>query len=564
LRPSANAPGSCSRSTARAIVWELDLDARDIVADDRLCALMGKPVSFGEAVAGRFDRIHPDEHAALQEAFAAVCAEPTRRSLTYRVNHPELGEVWLHSVVESFSAPSGRVARVMVITMDVTDRKQTDEALLRLQFERDAADAANAAKSQFLANMSHELRPPLNAIIGYGEILSEDAVERSDVAAQRDLTKVLAAARRLLQLINDVLDLSKIEAGRLDLEIGSVDIRALVHECIDAVRPAAEANGNRFDASIADDVGDVRTDGFRLGQCLLNLLSNAAKFTRDGRIDVLVERERSCGGDMLRIDVRDTGAGLDEEKIARLFQPFMQADPSVTRKFGGTGLGLATTRRIAQSPGGDVDVASTPDVGSTFTLRVAASSAIDDAEAVTRDGRRALVIDDDPAARDLVRRAFARRGVGVDLASDGASGRAALAAKRYDVVVLDINLPDASGWDLLTEIRNAPDSSGPAVIVMSVNDDRARSFSLGAVGHFTKPADFEALTGMAAHWLDRAPKAACKKGGVPVQPAMSIRVRIVRRSPGAMRRAPKVASRLNASGAQVCGSRQTKSAVAGA
>ncbi|MFZ4601127.1 MAG: hybrid sensor histidine kinase/response regulator [Caulobacterales bacterium] len=488
---------------AHAVVWEIDLEAHDVLADDRLAGMFGQTLAFEPGYGVRLEHVHDEDAAAVDGLFAQAMAAPSRHRLTFRIRHPRNGELWLSSAVESFAGPTGRVARIMVMTLDVTDQKQREADLRKLSIERDAAEAANAAKSQFLANMSHELRTPLNAIIGYSELLCEDAETRNDADSQRDLARVLGAARRLLQLINDVLDLSKIEAGRLELEIGAVDVVALLAESADTVRPIAAQNGNILTVAIDGDLGDVRTDGFRLGQCLLNLLSNAAKFTRDGRIDVRARRDEGSNGGILRIDVADTGAGLTPEQIARLFQPFAQADASVTRKFGGTGLGLVITRRIAQSLGGDVSVESRPGQGATFTLRIAATPASDDAAGgdLRTDGPRALVIDDDPAARDLVRRAFARRGVMVDGAVDGGSGRQALDAARYDLVVLDINLPDMSGWDLLAALKRDPASAATPVIVLSIDDDRARSLGLGAIAHLTKPADFDALAAMATRLL---------------------------------------------------------------
>lgn len=481
--------------SAQAIVWEVDRDAGEIVADERLWALLGVRNSYTDFTARRLDHIHPDDRAATEQAFVEAIITPSRRRLTHRVLHPMRGEVWLSHAIESFAAPSGHVSRVTVMTMDVTEEKQREAALTRLSVERDAAEAANTAKSQFLANMSHELRTPLNAIIGYSELLREDAGDRADTTAQKDLEKVLGAARRLLQLINDVLDLSKIEAGRIDLEVGAVDLPALLAESVDTIRPLAEANGNVVNLTTATNLGSVVSDGFRIGQCVLNLLSNAAKFTSDGRIEVRVAREPGAAGDMIRIDIEDTGAGLSEAQIARLFQPFSQADASITRKFGGTGLGLVITRRIAQTLGGDVTVVSAPGKGSTFTLKIAATPPTQEADPAERgEGPIVLVIDDDPAARDLARRALSRRGYAVHGVPDGASGLRFAAERAVHAVVLDINLPDISGWSVLEALKRAPATRDLPVIVMSVDDDRTRSMALGAIAHVTKPADFEALT----------------------------------------------------------------------
>ena len=266
---------------------------------------------------------------------------------------------------------------------ELTSRQDELGALARALAERDRrdaaqreelavaganAEAASIAKSQFLAAMSHELRTPLNAVIGYSEIMREDAEEARRSSDVADHNRVLAAARRLLHLINEVLDLSKVEAGRVQLDIQPADVVGLVHDAIDAVRPQAEANGNKIVLEAAANLPLGRTDSFKLGQCLLNLLSNAAKFTHDGEIRVRV----SYAYGQFVFEVADTGVGVAPDKLAHVFEPFVQADSSTTRTFGGTGLGLAITRRLAQLLGGDVSLSSTVGKGSVFTLNVSA------------------------------------------------------------------------------------------------------------------------------------------------------------------------------------------------
>jgi signal transduction histidine kinase len=231
----------------------------------------------------------------------------------------------------------------------------------------ETAQKANGAKSDFLAVMSHELRTPLNAIIGYSEIMREGAVDDQRQQDVHDLDRVLVASRRLLQLITGVLDFSKIEAGRLELDLRCVDVQTLVSDALETVRPLAEANGNILGLRFGANVGEIMTDDFRLGQCLLNLLSNAAKFTKNGAITVDVARE----DDRIRFEVADTGVGISQDQLARLFQPFSQADSSMSRSYGGTGLGLAITRELAQLLGGEVEVTSALGRGSVFSLTVA-------------------------------------------------------------------------------------------------------------------------------------------------------------------------------------------------
>lgn len=234
---------------------------------------------------------------------------------------------------------------------------------------RRAAEEANAAKTRFIANMSHELRTPLNAIIGYTEIMREGAETEQRVADIADHERVLRAARHLLRMINEILDLAKIEAGRSQVDVEPYDVGRLVLEAVDAVRPQAEANGNTIACEIVrEGLGETRSDPVKLHQCLLNLLANATKFTRHGLITVRVCRN----GASIVFEVRDTGIGIAAEKLDDLFQPFVQGDVSATRSFEGTGLGLTITRNFARLLGGDVTVESAPGQGSTFRLVVLA------------------------------------------------------------------------------------------------------------------------------------------------------------------------------------------------
>ncbi|WP_395646040.1 sensor histidine kinase [Terricaulis sp.] len=253
---------------------------------------------------------------------------------------------------------------------ELTEMMAIRERAVLLESEKFVAEEASRAKSQFLANMSHELRTPLNAIIGYSEMLREGAEEDGRQADVADHDKILGASRRLLALIAEILDLSKIEAGKMEVVPDTFDPRACVCEVAETVAKAAADNGNEIRVEIDDAVGLVHNDEFRFSQCLLNLLANAAKFTQNGQIVVRLRTEGEGGNASLVCDVADSGIGISPEKLQRLFQPFTQADESTTRNFGGTGLGLAITRRIAQLLGGDVSLTSTVGVGTTATLRI--------------------------------------------------------------------------------------------------------------------------------------------------------------------------------------------------
>ena len=248
-----------------------------------------------------------------------------------------------------------------------------EEKSLELQASSARAEAASGAKSQFLANMSHELRTPLNAIIGYTEMLQEeDAARGTGMAA--DLENIRTDSRHLLSLIDDVLDISKIEAGRMSLHLDQFEVEPLIREIVRTVEPLVRRNGNRLEVSMSDDLGEMRSDHTRLRQMLLNILGNSSKFTEKGTITLTVRRERGSASDMVIFAVGDTGIGMSAEEQARLFQPFSQADASTTRRYGGSGLGLVITKHFAEQMGGSIDVQSTRGVGTTFTIRIPADA----------------------------------------------------------------------------------------------------------------------------------------------------------------------------------------------
>lgn len=261
-----------------------------------------------------------------------------------------------------------------VLAEQNAERQRAEEEVRRLYetltVAHEEALAANQVKSQFLANMSHELRTPLNAIIGYSELLQLLAARKNDQTFTADLEKIHKAGRHLLTLINDILDLSKIEAGRVDFELQVFDVAQIVDEIRETIAPLATQNTNQLEIHVASGLQPVNADPLRLKQCLLNLLSNACKFTKQGRVSLSIDRQPTPTGETVVFQVTDTGIGLTEDQIARLFQPFTQADASTTRKFGGTGLGLAITKKLCEAMGGKVSVESTLDVGSVFRIQM--------------------------------------------------------------------------------------------------------------------------------------------------------------------------------------------------
>lgn len=305
------------------------------------------------------------------------------RMLYERMKSIELGVLYQRDVEASNGARYARLALSLaalanflllgfVYYMVAGDMVRRQRSELAMQRARDMAENANQAKSLFLANMSHELRTPLNAILGYSEILLEEARESKQDSLITDLNKINGAGQNLLALINDLLDLSKAEAGKIELYLEEFDVAGMVEESVATAHPLIARNNNVLRIEYGDAPGSMTADCTKVRQCLLNLLSNAAKFTDSGEIVVRAERERSDGKDWILLSVRDTGIGISEQQMEKLFQPFMQADASTTRKYGGTGLGLSLTRRYCRLMGGDVTVVSAPGQGSTFTIKLPA------------------------------------------------------------------------------------------------------------------------------------------------------------------------------------------------
>jgi PAS domain S-box-containing protein len=396
-------------------------------------------------------------------------------------------------------------ARLYTVSFhDLTNRKRVEDALCRA---RDAAEDANRTKSQFLASMSHELRTPLAAVIGYAEILLEEARGADQGEFLPDLQQIHIQSKHLLSLINDLLDMSKIEAGKVQLFLETFDLAGVVRDVVTTVQPLLERNGNALDVQAPADMGTMHTDVTRLRQCLLNLLSNASKFTDKGTVTLAVSREARPDGDWVTFRVTDTGIGMTPEQLGRLFQPFSQAEASTTRKYGGTGLGLAITRRLCQLMGGDITVESTPGRGSTFTIRLPADARPRPAAARPAPATEApagpaparpaeqtvLVVDDDPAARDMLTRYLAREGYHVVTAADGQEALRLVKQVRPRAVTLDVMMPGMDGWAVLTALKADPELADIPVIIVSIIDDKNLGHALGASDYLTKPLERDRL-----------------------------------------------------------------------
>jgi len=403
----------------------------------------------------------------------------------------------------------GSHAELLVLAMeDVTERRRAEAEVATA---KEAAETANRTKSLFLANMSHELRTPLNAILGFSEMLQEESIERGLQDFSADLQKISTAGKHLLGLINDILDLSKIEAGKMELHLEGFDISSLIAEVASTIEMQVAKNGNTLEVTCAPDVGFMRADLSKVRQGLFNLVSNAAKFTHDGKIKVAAERQIMDGSDWIIFRVSDTGIGLSSEQIVRLFQSFTQADASTTRKFGGTGLGLALTRRFCQMMGGDVTVHSVPGEGSVFTIKLPGTvtelvpepapfeerrdtsqipaDVTGDVEPLPAIRTAVLVIDDDPLQRDLMQRYLRKEGFTVCTASGGAQGLRLARQLLPAAITLDVMMPDIDGWGVLTALKGDVTLCDIPVIMLTMVDDPDRGFTLGASEYATKPVN---------------------------------------------------------------------------
>lgn len=399
----------------------------------------------------------------------------------------------------------------VAVYSDITELRTQN---LELEEARELSEVANRTKSQFLANMSHELRTPLNAIIGYSEILQEDAVDNGQEQLVPDLKKIEGAGRHLLGLINDILDLSKVEAGKMDVFIEEIDLSSLLDEVKSIIAPLVAKNGNELEVRLADHVGRMRTDRTKLKQCLLNVLSNASKFTQDGKLTVQVRRFET-DGPKIEIVISDTGIGMNEDQIGRLFQAFSQADASTTKKFGGTGLGLAITRHFCRLLGGDISVASQPGVGSSFTIilpdqaaepesRPVLESALESARSnAVGSAVTVLVVDDDASARDLLTTNLGREGYRTVQARGGDEALELARKLRPDAITLDVLMPKKDGWTVLGALKADPVLRDIPVVMVTVAPDRGIGLSLGAAEVMTKPVDRGQLTALLRQLLSR-------------------------------------------------------------
>lgn len=488
---------------------------------------------------------HLDKTDVLNQPVAAalpeVIVEPilnhyrasveTQDTAKFDVFDPETQD-WLE--VRTYPSVDG----YSIFLQKITDRKQSEQTLVQLnqnlkeqstqlgvameaaQAERKRAEEANQTKSEFLANMSHELRTPLNAIIGYSEMLVEDAEDCGQEDFIPDLQKIQGAGKHLLELINTVLDLSKVEAGKMELYLETFDLKSMLQTVASTIHPLADKNFNTLVVNCPNDIGSLHADQTKLRQGLFNLLSNACKFTENGTVSLSVYADKHADGNIY-FEVSDTGIGMTPEQLAKVFHAFTQADASTTRKYGGTGLGLTITKQFIQLMGGDVTVTSDIGAGTTFKIRLprqtqtpdgtamppsastleaslspknlVAVEALENLSLPMAQGTQVLVIDDDLNVQEILQRSLTKEGYEVFCTSAGTEGLRLAREVKPNIIMLDVYLQETSGWSILRELKADPQLADIPIIMISMVDNTQIGFALGAAEFMTKPIERETL-----------------------------------------------------------------------
>ena len=495
---------------------------RGDVPDEILERLQGMHIPMSEnlsaftmSVTNRAPRylpdVAPDPGAAIGVTGEIYKLVPAKSILTFPLitENKVKGVLAFANVDSHFSLDQGDIDHIGRYVTYIVSALRNASDYREIQESRAAANAANKAKSQFLANMSHELRTPMNAVIGYSEMLEEEAEDQGLDDLIPDLQKIRSAGQHLLKLINDVLDLSKIEADKIELYPELVNVNDLLMDIEATAKPLVDKNGNRFQHIQVNNIGEAFLDQTKLRQVVLNLLSNAAKFTRDGLVSLTAEHYRQGQKDWFVIRVKDSGIGMTQEQIERVFDPFQQADASTTREYGGTGLGLSISQKFCEMMGGTLTAESEKGVGSTFIIRLPTGADSQDSGGQSKgntlqDGNRSsnaciLVIDDDEHVQDMMQRLLGREGYRVVSATSGEQGIKLAREMKPNVITLDVLMPGQDGWSVLTQLKSDPQLVDIPVVMQSILDEPNKAFMLGAADYLTKPLDRSRITEVIRH-----------------------------------------------------------------
>ncbi len=488
---------------AEVLVYELDYRAKTLTIDGAADTFFDGALTFEDLARDMWITVHPDDRAAAQATWNDHLETGRPFRTEYRMNPPDGREVWAFSAAELIKGEDGRINGILGVLKNITGRKQVEEATVRA---RDLAETANRAKSEFLANMSHEIRTPLNGVMGVASALS-----RTDLTpAQAEMVGLIETSGQTLEaILADVLDLARIESGRLELKPEPFDLGACLRSAAALFQPGAAEKGLTLTLAIDDAAnGCFVGDAVRVRQIICNLLSNAVKFTHHGGIQLEAGMAPDGG---LAITVSDTGIGFGQDVKDRLFERFEQADGSITRRFGGTGLGLAISRALAEAMGGALDAQSTPGAGSRFTLTVSLAAWDGDLADPHRQSTptlgdvrapRVLLAEDHPINRKVVELLFEGTGVELTSVENGAEAVAAAAGERFDLVLMDMQMPVMDGLTAIRAIRAAEAAGqGPRTPIWALSanalpEHSAASMAAGADGHLSKPISAEALFGV--------------------------------------------------------------------
>jgi signal transduction histidine kinase/CheY-like chemotaxis protein len=474
------------------------------------------------AVAARLQRFISVPLHDLSSTMKRICSEKNYSLRAAQPSGGEMGEIAasFNQVLEQLENREVELRSCRNRVENEVECRMAELAAVNeeLKSAKESAENASRAKSESLANMTHELRTPLNAILGYSELLQEEAQESGQETVLSDLKKIHSAGKRLLGLINDILDLSKIEAGKSRLFIENFEIRHLIENVVHSLKAAASEKNNTIMVECAADLGWMDGDLVKVRQVLSHILHYSCKSTEKGNIWIEASRHKSVSGDEIVFWIRDTGIGMTPDQLSNVFQPFYQADSLPNRKNGGTGMGLAISQRFCRLMGGDISVESRLGEGSAFTCRLPATretsleeEAMPDIDTVVatlgnNDQNTVLVIDDDPLARDLMSRLLTREGFRI-VASGRVREVLALAKQHRPIAItLDVLMDETSGWDVLSELKADPEVADIPVIMVSIIEDRKRGFALGAKDYLTKPVHPERLAAILSKFrIDGSP-----------------------------------------------------------